>query len=291
MGTTIGSLAKALADRSLTDRSFWGRSHCENCKHKLSWYDLFPILSYLLLNGRCRYCKNKFSIEYPAVELLSAILVAFIFLTLLPANILDLGYSASILILMKLLFSIFIVCVLLTVMLTDLKTGLIPDRITYPAITIGFFFLLFLSSVKIYLIYLSTVSSSLGKFLLPPYSTYYMSHVQSVVDVFLINITSGVFTGLFFLLLILVTKGKGMGGGDMKLGIFLGLVLGFPNIFVAISLAFLTGAIVGVILIIFGKRRLGQTIPFGPFMSLGAILALILGENILSWYLNLSLIS
>lgn len=291
LGVTIGSLAKALADRSLTDRSFWGRSHCESCQQTLSWYDLFPILSYLMLKGRCRYCHFKLGLEYPIVEILSGIIISLIFLRYLPANFYALGLPTQITSLLNIVFLVFSACILIVVMLTDLKSGLIPDRITYPAVAISFFYLLFDAATKIYLFYYSTIQSSLGKFLLPPYSDYYLSHIQSIIWSFLTNIASGIISGLFFLALILVTKSKGMGGGDMKFGIFLGLVLGFPAIITAISLSFLVGAVFGIVLIILGKRKLGQTIPFGPFLSLGGILALLFGSNLLNWYLNLQFLA
>src|SRR5437764_400734 len=79
IGTLIGSLTKVLADRSLRSSSFWGRSYCEKCKHKLSWYDLFPIFSYLSLFGRCRYCQTKLSINYLLVEVVVGLLVGILF--------------------------------------------------------------------------------------------------------------------------------------------------------------------------------------------------------------------
>lgn len=287
LGITIGSLAKALADRSLTNRSFWGRSHCESCQHILSWYDLFPLISYLTLRGKCRYCQNEISLEYPFVEILSGFLIALIFIRFFPENLLHLNPILIVTALLNLFFLVFITCILIVVMLTDLKTGLIPDRITYPAIVISFFYLILEAALKINLFYLSTIQSSLGKFLLPPYSDYYLNHVQPLLGEVFVRIVSGLLTGLFFMALIVATKGKGMGGGDMKLGAFLGLVLGFPAILVSISLSFLTGAIFGIALILAGKRKLGQTIPFGPFLSLGGILAILFGGDLLTWYLGL----
>jgi prepilin signal peptidase PulO-like enzyme (type II secretory pathway) len=93
---------------------------------------------------------------------------------------------------------------------------------------------------------------------------------------------------LFFGSIIFFTKGRGMGGGDLKLGIFLGLVYGLPNALVLLMLAFLTGSIAGITLILLNKRKLGQSIPFGPFLSLGALITLFFGNQILNWYLHLS---
>ncbi|OGE17193.1 hypothetical protein A2858_00620 [Candidatus Daviesbacteria bacterium RIFCSPHIGHO2_01_FULL_36_37] len=288
-GLLLGSLAKALADRSVSNKSFWGRSYCESCKHKLSWYDLFPILSFVFTQGKCRYCQKKISFEYPLVEIITGILISILFYFYLPTNFLTLPVFPLTILVFDLIFKAFVIVVLVIVLITDIKEGLIPDRITYPAIVITFFYLLFISSVKIYMLYYSTINSSIGLYLLPPQSDYYLRHAQDIIVPFLQNILTSLGIGLFFLSLILATKGRGMGGGDMKLGVFIGLVLGFPLAVISLMLGFLTGAIVGILLLIIGKKKFGQTIPFGPFLSLGAILTIFWGEKILNWYINLKL--
>lgn len=288
-GLLLGSLAKAIADRSVSNKSFLGRSYCESCKHKLSWYDLFPILSFFFTQGKCRYCHITISFEYPLVEIITGILISILFYSYLPANFLTLPVLPLTLLVLDLIFKSFVIVVLVIVLITDIKEGLIPDRITYPAIVITFFYLLFISSVKIYMLYYSTINSSIGLYLLPPHSDYYLRHAQDIIVSFLQNILTSLGIGLFFLSLILATKGKGMGGGDMKLGVFIGLVLGFPLAIISLMLGFLTGAAAGIILLILGKKKFGQTIPFGPFLSLGAILTIFWGEKILNWYINLKL--
>src|SRR5256885_2258995 len=79
LGTVLGSLAKALADRSLLNKSFLGRSYCPRCKSQLKWYDLFPIFSYLSLRGKCRYCHKKIPIDYLLVEVITGLIVGFLF--------------------------------------------------------------------------------------------------------------------------------------------------------------------------------------------------------------------
>lgn len=100
------------------------------------------------------------------------------------------------------------------------------------------------------------------------------------------NILTALGIAGFFYALILITKGKGMGGGDVKLGGFIGLGLGFPNGIVAIFLAFLLGAAFSIVALILRKKRLGQHIPFGPFLVLGSLIALFWGEKIINWYLQ-----
>ncbi len=289
LGIILGSFTKAIADRSLTKRTFWGRSYCEKCKKTLAWYDLFPILSYIFLKGRCRYCKDKLSLEYPLTEIFTGIVTALIFLKFIPLNFLELDLSSQLLTASAVIYYCFILVILLSVLITDFKTGYIPDRITYPGIWISFIYLITLSSVKVYLLYGALGSSEIGKYLLPPYSDYFLRHSLEVFQPLLSGSLMGALIGLFFYLLIIFTKGKGMGGGDLKLGVFLGMVLGFPYAVVALMLSFFLGSLFGISLILIGKKKFGQTIPFGPFMSVGGIITIFWGSEILGWYLSLKL--
>ena len=249
----------------------------------------FPFCLLFLLRENAATVKKKLSFEYPLVEIITGILISILFYFYLPTNFLTLPVFPLTILVFDLIFKAFVIVVLVIVLITDIKEGLIPDRITYPAIVITFFYLLFISSVKIYMLYYSTINSSIGLYLLPPQSDYYLRHAQDIIVPFLQNILTSLGIGLFFLSLILATKGRGMGGGDMKLGVFIGLVLGFPLAVISLMLGFLTGAIVGILLLIIGKKKFGQTIPFGPFLSLGAILTIFWGEKILNWYINLKL--
>lgn len=289
LGTILGSLAKALADRSLTRRTFFGGSKCEFCKKHLSPLDLFPILSYLFLKGRCRYCKKNISIEYLLVEVFSGALIAFLFWQ---SSAFFPGFEdipKLILFLSPLLFNTFAVTILLILTLTDLKKTLIPDRISYPAIIIALVFLVVFTLYKIWLVFASLNGSAIGKYLLPPYSDYFFRHAFIVAEPLIYGIITGFAIALFFLALIFVTKGRGMGGGDVKLGAFIGLVSGFPNGLLSLMLSFMTGAVVGIFLMAFGKKKLGQTIPFGPFLALGTLMTIFWGDTILNFYMNLKL--
>lgn len=287
IGLLVGSLSNALAQRSLTTTTFFGRSYCPHCHQQLRWYDLFPILSYLFLRGKCRYCHQAIPIEYLLTEGLVAILISYTFATVLPANLLTNFSIISVLPIADTLFKTFIIFVMVTTLITDFKQGIIPDRITYPSIVVGIIYSSLITIFKIYLIYQSIVHSALGKYLLPPQSDYFYRHALAASEPLIFGIISGVIIGLFFAALIIFTKGRGMGGGDLKLGIFIGLVLSFPNALIALMLSFLSGSIAGITLLIIGKRKLGQTIPFGPFLSIGTIATLFWSDKILNWYLNL----
>lgn len=286
IGTCLGSLTKAIADRSLNGKSFWGRSYCEGCKKQLAWYDLFPVLSFIFVRGKCRRCKMKLSFQYPLIELLIGLIVGGLFVKFLPVNFLELTLEQQALTVFGILFYCVVVVILSAVFLTDFKTGYIPDRITYSGIWIVFVMLLISASVNVYLLYEKLKVSSIGRYLLPPHSNYFYTHSVDLMQPLFYGSLTALALGVFFYLLIVVTRGKGMGGGDLKLGVFLGLALGFPYALVALMLSFLLGSLFGIVLILIGKKKFGQTIPFGPFLSLGGIITIFWGAEILSWYLS-----
>lgn len=265
IGTILGSFIKTLADRSLEEKSLNGRSRCPNCKHKLSVVDLIPLVSFIFLQGRCRYCHKSISWQYPIIEIVMGALVAYLFWQNAPA-VLYFSVTNSWWVLgLQLLFKIFLISALVTLAITDLKQMLIPDRIVLPAIFITLIYLLILGGYN-------SIAIS------------YPGAIQSLTPYLL----SAVSIWLFFMAIILVTRGRGMGGGDSKLGALIGLSLGFPLSLLAIMLAFFLGAGVALILVATGKRHFGQTLPFGPFLVAGTLIALFWGSTILDWYLKLS---
>lgn len=289
LGTILGSFAKALADRSLKNKTFFGRSYCPHCKYKLRWYDLLPIFSYIFLAGKCRYCRKKISLEYLVVEVVVGLLIGFLFWqsagSLSPINfILNFG---TIQLLLNLLFKTYFVAVLVVLFLTDLKEMFIPDRIVLPAIVITSIYLFANTIYKVSYLYYFLLQSPIGKKLLPPFSNYFQRHALLTTEPFFLALLSAILIGGFFWILIILTRGKGMGGGDVKLGAFMGLGLGFPNAFLALMLAFLSGALVSLGLIFLGKKKLSSHIAFGPFLVFGSLVTLYFGQTILDWYLRL----
>lgn len=288
LGAILGSFIKVLIDRGNWKACLWERSYCPKCQKKLQFYDLFPVLSYIFLKGKCRYCKKKITIDYLLTETLVGTAVGLLFYT----------YSASFLTLtlavnwvtalyfLEIIFKILAILVLSAIFIIDLKTGLIPNKITYPASFITVVYLIATSGLRSWLFYQGLLANQIGKYLLPPYSTYFTDHLFRIWQPFLGSVLSAIVAALFFVLLIVITRGRGMGWGDVKFVLFIGLIVGFPNAIVAIFLAFLSGAVFSVGLILLRKKHFGQTIPFGPFLSIGAFLALLWGQQILGWYLN-----
>lgn len=222
-----------------------GRSVCDHCRKKISWYDNVPLLSFIFLRGRCRRCGKPINPEYPLIELIMAIEFVWVY-WLLKINFnwfnwVEGWYSLALLIYWLTLFS-----GSAALAIYDWKYQLIPDQILLPLTVIAFLRLFVSGNWQV----LPVAFGSMG----------------------------------FLWLLHYLTRGKGMGWGDVKLGFLLGLVLGWPLVLVAYFLAFLTGACVGVILIILRKKRLKSRIAFGPFLILGMTIAKLWGEKILSGY-------
>lgn len=227
-----------------------GRSYCPYCKHILSWQDLIPLLSFLILKGKCRYCKKPISLQYPLVELATGILFVLLLnyeLRIMNYEILNPEF------ILNSLFLILTSCFLIIIFVYDLKHFIILDKVIYSAIVVVFLYNLILNSQ--FIIH-NSIFAAFG-------------------------------AAIFFLIIILISKGRWMGLGDVKLAFFMGLLLGYPNILVALFLTFLIGAIIGIGLILAKKKTLKSKVSFGPFLVTGTFIALFWGEKIIQWYFNL----
>ena len=151
-------------------------------------------------------------------------------------------------------FRMVISCSLIVIFVYDLKHYLIPDKVVYPAIILS-------------VIWLAIFGENI------------LSYFYSAV------LAAG-----FFLFFVLISKGKWMGIGDIKLGFLMGLFLGWPGILTALFLAFLFGALIGLTLVFSGRKKISSEVPFGPFLVFGTFISLFWGKDIVNWYLNLFLI-
>ena len=261
LGVSLGSFLNSVTYRLENNESFRGRSWCPNCKKKLSWFDLIPLFSFLILKGRCRHCKLAISIQYPLVELSTGLLFLLITSHWSPiSSFYGLG---------GLFFFWLVSCFLLIIFVYDLKHLIIPDKIVYPGIVIAFLYQLF------------------GIFDLGFVSDFgfSISDLKPLANSFL----AALLVSGFFLAIVLISRGKWMGVGDVKLAFLMGLLLGFPGILVALFVAFFAGAIIGLGLIAFGKKSLKAEVPFGPFLVIGTFAQLLWGDEIIIWYFNLLL--
>ena len=136
-GLVVGSFLNCVIYRLNTKESFlFSRSHCPKCHHILKWYDLIPILSFIIVKGKCRYCKKKISWQYPLVEIATGI----VFLLILNYELRIMNYGFNLEIMLNSLFLILNSCFLIVIFVYDLKHYIIPDKIIYPAIITALIF-------------------------------------------------------------------------------------------------------------------------------------------------------
>lgn len=226
----------------------YGRSMCPNCRHVLGILDLIPVISWLFLIGKCRYCHKPISIMYPLVELLTAglFIISYLYWPLI-FNSQGITY-----------FIIWLILLvgLIALALYDIKYMTLPNRIIYPMFG---------------LVILQIVIKSIF------FNKSGYSWLSGDLLGFLIG--GGVFYVLFQ-----ISKGKWIGGGDVKLGLLLGLYLasGWLAILM-IFIASLAGSLVSLPFLFSGKVKRNTHIPYGPFLIIAAIILRLFGTSIISW--------
>lgn len=252
LGLIIGSFLNVVILRHQTGRALSGRSGCSSCGKKLSWHELLPVFSFLAQGGRCRSCQSKISWQYPLVELLTGFLFAIIFWHLAgsPAQAGDW---------LAITFYWVMASLLVVITVYDLKHQIIPDRFVFALIVLAF-----------------------------------LKPVVLLENPILLNLGWGVVGGfavsLPLFVLWLVSRGRWLGFGDVKLALGIGLLLGWQLGLSALMLSFWLGAIVGLFLILWGKTQLWRKgksytmkseVPFAPFLILGFWLVFFLSINVL----------
>ena len=224
-----------------------GRSMCPNCRHTLAAKDLVPVLSWLSLKGRCRYCRKPIAAQYPIVELITGLLFVVFYL--------GWPFSLSGLHLVWFLYGLVYIVFFVALAVYDFRWFLLPDRLVFPLIAI--------SASQVLLT--SVWQGSLGVLWMP-------------------LMGAALYFGLFWLLYQL-SDGKWIGGGDVKLALALGLIAGSPlKAMLALFIASLLGTLVSLPQILGGKRGLKQHIPFGPYLLVGAFVVMVWGGRLVSWY-------
>ncbi len=250
-GTAIGSFLNVCIDRLPVGKSLrYPPSHCEDCKHRLSVKDLIPVFSYLWLRRRCRYCGASIPPRLFWVEVGSGFLFALVYW--------HFGLS------LEFLVTAFYGSLFIVLGVIDMEHQLILNKIVYPAIVVALIISVFLPQSEI--------------FLLP-----WPASLNGIIG----GAIGFVFLLIPFLIALPIYKGEGMGLGDVKMAALIGLVTGFPLVFVALLLGIILGGLVGVILLLLKIKKRKEAIPFGPFLSLATIATLLWGSGILSWYLGL----
>jgi leader peptidase (prepilin peptidase)/N-methyltransferase len=224
-------------------------SNCPHCKHPIRFYDNIPIVSYILLGGKCRDCGTKISRRYPFVELLTAIVCLVLFK--------QFGLS------FEFFVCLFFAALLITVSFIDLDHQIIPDILSIGGLIAGLFFAVF---------------RPVFKHLYPRFNI-----LDSLFGVLLGG-------GILFLIALgykFIAKREGMGGGDIKLLAMIGSFAGIKGVVFSLMAGSIFGTIVGIPLMIAQGTGTKHAIPFGPFLSLGALLYVFRGDMLIQWILNM----
>ncbi len=298
LGSAIGSFLNVVIDRGPQGRTaLRGRSACDFCHTPLVWWELVPVLGFFLVGRRCRTCQKKLSWQYPLVEAATGgiFVILFLYFSLLSSlpslsyqPLASLNHPLTVLLTMgfwvRYFFWAVLLCGLLALAITDLKSGLLPDAVLKPLILVALFGglgRLGWRTAKLFW-FLQTDPSGLGRPLIT--SHFFWSRVWQLAQPWLISLLVGLAVAGFFAFLIWLTHGRGMGWGDVKLGFLLGMIGGWPSAVVGLLISFLTGAIAGFILILAGKKTLKATLPFGPFLIFGSVVGLVFGQRVFDWY-------
>ena len=246
-GLVVGSFLNVCIYRLPREQSVVKpRSHCPHCRKTVKWYDNIPLLSYLMLGGKCRHCKTKISFQYFTVELLTA-LVFILF------------YNTFGVTLKSIIYTIF-TCGLIVATFVDFNFRIIPDEINIGGIILGLIVSFAYPQLH------NTVSHFFG---------LYMSFLGIIIGGALLWITGLIGDFIF--------KKETMGGGDVKLLAMIGAFLGWKIAVLTFFISPIFGAIVGIIIKLRTKNSL---IAYGPYLALGSLVSLFFGKDIIRWILR-----
>jgi leader peptidase (prepilin peptidase)/N-methyltransferase len=244
-GLAVGSFLNVVIWRLPRGKSIVSpASRCPSCDTPIKPWDNVPVISYILLRGKCRYCGEGISPRYPLVESLNAALWALVYWRF------GMGWHLPV-------YLVFM-SALIAITFIDLDFKIIPDSITLPGIPLGLL---------------------AGIFLLP-------DPMARMVGLGWKASLSGAAVGFGLYYAVAVLSRGGMGGGDIKLMTMVGGLMGWKAVLLTTFLGSLAGSVLGLFLVLFRGKGRKTKVPFGPFLAVGAVLTLFLGQEVLGWYLN-----
>lgn len=244
-GLSVGSFLNVVIYRMPRDMSIvYPPSTCPACKNRIRWYDNIPVISFLLLRGKCRFCGSKISIKYPLVELLTGISAMFVYIKF--------GFD------LEFLFYFYFVASMIALSIIDLEFKIIPDQINFGGLFVGLVF--------------AAVNSIKAQSLEPLVSAV-AGAAAGAGFLYLVAFLYLKYRGI-----------EGLGMGDVKLMAFIGAYTGWFGALFTIFFGSLTGVIVGVAVIKLLKKDYYYEIPFGPFLAAGGLVYLFFGEYIKQFY-------
>lgn len=251
LGLLIGSFVNVLVARRRSLRTVvTGRSRCPHCQQPLGVCDLVPLLSFCWLRGRCRFCNKAISPVYPLVELATGVVLAS-----LAWRVEGLTIGS----LLPFVLVLLLAAVLIALVITDLLEEQYPSALVYAAIGLAVLLVLVRVGVAAPDIRLALFSGLL---------------LGGLIGLIVIG-------GLY-----LLTGRKGIGEGDIYLGVIVGLTVGSPVVWLSLGTAFVSGGLAAALLLLAGKKRRGDSVAFGPFLVLGLYLSLLFGDTLVVWFLG-----
>lgn len=266
LGAVVGSFLNVVIHRVPSEESIiFPNSACPKCKSAIKPFDNLPILSWLVLGGKCRRCKNPISPRYPAVELLTALLFVLV--------LWQIGFNAF------LPVALIFVAIVISLVFIDAENMILPNVITYPML-----FCAFVVRLIFPLFFSAAYFADINIFPLNSFAVYPLWFGSIVGGVF------GALVGGGSLWLVgeiwkRLRGVEAMGLGDVKMMFGVGALLGWQLALLSIFLGTFTGAVVGSIIIARQKQKNFQTrIPFGVFLGIGSVISLLFGEQLVRWY-------
>jgi len=258
-GSCIGSFLNVCIHRMpLGESVVWPSSHCPKCKKRIPSYDNIPFISYILLGGKCRFCHKRIPLRYPLVELLTAAMFVVLF------NHFGFSYDFFV--------YVFFASGLIVATFVDMDHRIIPDEISVGGLILGFV----LSSVKGFHL------KPMGLGLAPMFDSF----LGIIIGGGIIYLTGFLFDLVYFKLLKrppIQGETESMGGGDVKLLAMIGAFLGWQKAVITFFIAPFFALIIGVINLVTKKEH---TIPFGPFLSLAAIVSIFWADKIIRFVIR-----
>lgn len=264
LGACIGSFLNVVILRlHAGDSAARGRSYCPECHYTLEWYDLIPVVSFLMLGGQCRRCRKQISWQYPAVEVATAVLFIAAAVVLCSGLQYDPSQSLGAIgwyVLAQLVVWWVLLGFLVVLFVYDLRWMLVPDAVSIPAII------------------LVIASQLLLQHACPAGMLTTACAGMAWTDMVLAATIGGGFFGLQYI----VSRGRWVGSGDIALGILAGCIVGWPAIIGVLFLAYMLGAVVSVPLLLGGKKQMESQVPFGIFLVPAIIVVMFYQPQVVS---------
>ncbi|MBI5306639.1 prepilin peptidase [Candidatus Wolfebacteria bacterium] len=294
-GLAIGSFLNVVSMRFKPEQGIFdfkiigGRSHCPHCRKTLQWHELVPIFSFLFQKGKCRSCNNKLSFQYPIIEILTGLIFVFVPLLLINfqfsiynfQSIFNLSILQLIIIALWLL--VFILFLLLSII--DFRHYIIPDSINLSLAILGVILIIFNFQFSIFNQFSITQLSNsfLGHYAML-FNFWPLSVVNGQLSVVISHLFAALIAMAFYGLIIILSRGRGMGWGDFKLIGAIGLIFGWPDTLIISLLAFVIGSIFVAPLLIQKRKKMKDAVPFGPFIVAAAAVVFFFGFQLADAY-------